>query len=271
MRIVGDFRGLNAAVESHSCEVPSIPGLWLRTQQHDQTSVVDLEDESYQVRIPRWARPFFGFRVGNKYYRYTRLLQGYVNAPFIFIDFIKRRAPKRMADPRVAVYMDDVVGYGLPPHELLLKVAATGLVVNPAKTTTTTTPARVKILGLQVENRDSAVIWTASKRVVEKYTCRKRDRGRMISSRERLMLCGALQFYRTFLPGLRLWVKPWYEWMKGTLRTTLDRPRTCDLPLPDLDFVVQLPTRQEMQVYTDASEERSAARQAGNCQTPRPP
>eukprot|EP00920_Eleutheroschizon_duboscqi_P014434 GHVT01033456.1.p1 GENE.GHVT01033456.1~~GHVT01033456.1.p1 ORF type:complete len:187 (+),score=14.48 GHVT01033456.1:669-1229(+) len=150
-------------------------------------------------------------------------------------------APKLLADPRVAAYMDDVVGYGMTPQELLSKVAATGLVVNPAKTKTTTTPGIVKILGLQVESRDNKVIWTFSRRVVEKYTCRKQARRRMISSREGLMLCGALQFYKTFLPGLYTWVKPWYDWMKGTPRTTLDRPQTCDLLLPNLDFVVQVP------------------------------
>eukprot|EP00920_Eleutheroschizon_duboscqi_P023836 GHVT01059293.1.p1 GENE.GHVT01059293.1~~GHVT01059293.1.p1 ORF type:complete len:152 (-),score=3.12 GHVT01059293.1:620-1075(-) len=43
--------------------------------------------------------------------------------------------------------------------------------------------------------------------------------------------------------------------MKGTLRNTMDRRRTCRLDLPDLKFDITLPTKQELQVYTDASEE----------------
>eukprot|EP00920_Eleutheroschizon_duboscqi_P025384 GHVT01062526.1.p1 GENE.GHVT01062526.1~~GHVT01062526.1.p1 ORF type:complete len:120 (+),score=7.14 GHVT01062526.1:73-432(+) len=119
MRIVGDFRALNSPVESHSCRVPSIPELCLRTQQqYDQTSVVDLEDSYYQVVIPQWARPYLGFRVGEHYYRHARSPQGYVNAPAIFVKLIDLITPALMTDPSGEVYMDDVVGYGLSPEKL---------------------------------------------------------------------------------------------------------------------------------------------------------
>eukprot|EP00920_Eleutheroschizon_duboscqi_P025380 GHVT01062518.1.p1 GENE.GHVT01062518.1~~GHVT01062518.1.p1 ORF type:complete len:395 (-),score=6.70 GHVT01062518.1:194-1378(-) len=241
MRIVGDFRSLNSSVEPHSCAVPSIPELWLRTQQHDQTSVVDLEDGYYQVVIPRWARPYFGFRVGDHYYRYTRLPQGYVNSPKIFIDFVKLMAPKLMEDPAVEVYMDDVVGYGLSPEDLLDKVAKTGLAVNHGKTKTTTTPGGAKILGLQIENRHDEVVWTPSSKIVQRYEDNRRNLTGLVSSREGLMLCGALQFYRPFLPGLHAWVRPWYDWMKGAMRSTLERRRTCKLSLPKLHFEIRVP------------------------------
>eukprot|EP00920_Eleutheroschizon_duboscqi_P024609 GHVT01061159.1.p1 GENE.GHVT01061159.1~~GHVT01061159.1.p1 ORF type:complete len:169 (+),score=8.39 GHVT01061159.1:232-738(+) len=58
-------------------------------------------------------------------------------------------------------------------------------------------------------------------------------------------------------PGTHAWVKPRYDWMKGTSRNTIDRQRTCRLQLPALDFVMQVPTRQQAQVYTDASEEET--------------
>eukprot|EP00920_Eleutheroschizon_duboscqi_P022576 GHVT01054820.1.p1 GENE.GHVT01054820.1~~GHVT01054820.1.p1 ORF type:complete len:415 (-),score=2.15 GHVT01054820.1:134-1378(-) len=255
MRIDGDFRALNASVEAHSCMVPSIPELWLRTQQHDQTSVVDLEDGYYQVDIPRWTRPYFGFRVGDWYYRYTRLPQGYVNSPKIFIDFVKLMAPKLVEDPQVEVYMDDVVGYGLSPEDLLKKVALNGLSVNHGKTKTTTSPGGAKILGLQIENQRNEVVWTLSAKIVERYEEKSRTHTRLASSRDGLMMCGALQFYRPFLPGLHAWVRPWYDWMKGSMRKTLDRRRTCTLTLPKLKFEIRLPTRNAVQVYTDASEE----------------
>eukprot|EP00920_Eleutheroschizon_duboscqi_P014437 GHVT01033460.1.p1 GENE.GHVT01033460.1~~GHVT01033460.1.p1 ORF type:complete len:124 (+),score=8.80 GHVT01033460.1:186-557(+) len=52
MQIVGDCKSLNASVKSNSCVELSILKLWLGTQQHDQTSVVALEDGYYQVQIP---------------------------------------------------------------------------------------------------------------------------------------------------------------------------------------------------------------------------
>eukprot|EP00920_Eleutheroschizon_duboscqi_P043462 GHVT01103517.1.p1 GENE.GHVT01103517.1~~GHVT01103517.1.p1 ORF type:complete len:154 (+),score=1.93 GHVT01103517.1:2133-2594(+) len=117
MQIVGDFQALSAAVEADSCRVTFIPELWLRTQQYDQTSVVNLDDGYYQVAISWWARPYFWFCVGNHYYRYTRLPQEYVNASAIFINCIEMMAPALIADPSLEVNMDDVVGYGPSPVE----------------------------------------------------------------------------------------------------------------------------------------------------------
>ena len=199
-RVVGDFRPLNAMVAKEDCEYPRIEHLWCEAANVPFVSCVDVQDGFYQVRVPHRYKKYFGIRCNGKWYRYVRLPQGFINAPRIFTSFMQLLLP---VDDRIKFYMDDVLGLGIPVHELEAVLRDCGLPVKSEKSSCSLSDSGAIVLGVRIRHEGEKVSFSPSDRTnnaVLKWQSIIRTRA--VTKRELYAYAGSLQFVRAFIPNI---------------------------------------------------------------------
>ena len=214
-RIVGDFRPLNKLIKKEECVYPRIEQVWCEAAKVPFISCVDVQDGFYQVRVPYRYRKYFGLRVGNSWYRYTRLPQGFINAPAIFTAFMRSLLPQ---DERIMFYMDDVIGFGLHTQELEALLNEAGLPVKRSKSSTSLSEDGATLLGVRVSHRGENVIFEPTSRMQEAVR-RWTDliQTRSLAKRDLYAYAGVLQFMRAFIPGLTAHLYTLYQNTKNVM------------------------------------------------------
>ncbi|KAL8453287.1 hypothetical protein Emed_000921 [Eimeria media] len=248
-RVVGDFRPLNKLVEREECEYPRIEHLWARAACEYSISVADVRDGFYQVRVPYKYRKYFGLKYQGQWYRYTRLPQGFVNAPCIFMQFMFALLPRR---DDLVYYMDDVIGFNMASADLEAAVRNVGLPINEEKTQESRFSRGVTLLGVQVYHREGSMIVEPSVKAIRKVGAyREILQERRLTKREFYALAGLLQFMRLFIPNLSSYLDAGYE----ACRTkgwdqTIEWDEEVNLQFP---FRSQVDVEGLWKVYVDAS------------------
>jgi hypothetical protein len=116
VRITSNMQFLNNLVEDDKYSIPNIQKIIEQSQGKKWFTVIDLKDGYFQIRLKKEHRFKSAFYFENKLYQWTRMPQGYKNAPPIF-----QRLMDQILAPYLgkicSVYLDDILVYGYTEEE----------------------------------------------------------------------------------------------------------------------------------------------------------
>lgn len=251
-RVVGDFRPLNRWIKPLECEYPTPISIWARAATVPRVATCDIMDGFYQVIVPKAFRRYLGIQYRGRWYRYTRMPQGFINAPAIFMRFMKWLVP---TDPRIMYYMDDVFGFDMSKEELSKMIEDTGLPIKAAKTRESD-QEETPLLGISVKHSSHHVEYRPLGKAMGKFSeAWRRVNGRLCSKRRLYEYAGIVQFYAPFIPAAAAHLFTLYraakkirDWEHGA--TVWRPPFALEWP-----FCVRTKVGTQLNVYADASQE----------------
>ncbi|XP_017695280.1 PREDICTED: endogenous retrovirus group K member 8 Pol protein-like [Lepidothrix coronata] len=209
-RMTVDYRGVNKVTPPITSAVPAVTDLVHEIQKHpgDWYAVIDVANAFFTIPIPQAAQDQFAFTWKGIQYTFTRLPQGYKHSPTYCHQAIHRtlkQLPNLNPSVQIVQYVDDILIHGNTEHEtgeVLEKVVDTlkkdGWAVNPKKIQGPATS--VKYLG---------ITWHAGKQEVpEQIRQAIKEWPTPTTKRETQQFLGAVGFWRSYLPGLAILLKP---------------------------------------------------------------
>ena len=208
IRLCVDYRNLNAVTIPDNFVLPRIDRLKLRI--HGKVfSTIDLKDGFMQIPIAEEDIPKTAMYTPWGLYEYLRMPFGLRNAPPTFQRFMN------MVLHRVEhqfCYIDDIIVFSetLEDHkihlgEVFARLAQYGLVINLDKSHFVQSSA--VYLGFEFS--------ASGYRPLESHTLKIQDFPVPTSKKELQSFLGALQYYRSHIPGLAFIASPLYDLTKG--------------------------------------------------------
>ena len=243
-RMVFDLRFLNSHLKPQTCRVETLFLLPTILEKGDYCCAIDLSYGYFHLSIAAGERPWFGFRIRGKLYRYAAVPFGWSQAPRLFTDLMEVVVRTlRSENCRVLWYLDDLLLMGRTPAEAeqvarrtLSLLESLGLKVNLAKCTLVPTQ-RLEHLGMIVDTQ--ANVFRATPEKAQKLRMGARELLQLMQrSRKRvpaklvMSLCGLAQFLALAVPTIRMHLRELYDCLgraQSHQHVTLSRQAGRDL------------------------------------------
>ena len=109
-RFLVDFRAVNAKVEPQYCNLPSLEEVFdqIGDEKPKIYSVMDLKAGYYSVPLHEGSCQYTAFSTKNRHLEFTRLPQGYRNAPTVFTQALSHIFSQELRST-LLIYIDDLI------------------------------------------------------------------------------------------------------------------------------------------------------------------
>lgn len=165
-RVIVDLRFLNRFQRTPKFRYEGVKAVASLLKPRDWTLKIDLKDGFHHIEIRPDHRGFLGFRVGNKFYRYTVLPFGSQSSPYVFTRMLRPVIEElRSEGIRLVAYVDDLLLMAESPELLLQHTSRTmhllaelGWHINEEKSSLVPTQC-TNFLGLTLDTSNEMPVW----------------------------------------------------------------------------------------------------------------